>query len=65
MNEITPQDLQRVNLANLQWLETYTAGKPNLQVGKIEIMRCFTYELIQVFNNTYLKGQIHDTDESQ
>jgi hypothetical protein len=64
MNEVSPQDLQQVNLANLKWLETYTIGKPNLQVGGVEIMRCFTYDLIQIFNNAYLKEQLYDTQQS-
>lgn len=65
MNEISPQNLQQVNLANLKWLETYTVGKPELQVAGIEILRCFTYDLIQVFNNAYLKEQMDDIDKPQ
>jgi hypothetical protein len=47
-------ELFEVNLANLKWLETYSKQCPELQLDGIEILRCFTYDLIQVFNNAYL-----------
>lgn len=62
MKEIDPLVLQQVNLANLQWLETYSANKPNLKFNGIEIMRCFTYDLIQIFNNVYLKEQLQNAE---
>jgi hypothetical protein len=61
---LTDNTLQQVNLANLQWLETYSSQVPALQVNGIEILRCFTYDLIQIFNNHYLKEQLNDTHES-
>ena len=64
MNELNLVELQQVNLANLKWLETYAAKRPDLRVSGVEIMRCFTYDLIQTFNNMYLKGQIDATSNS-
>ena len=65
MNDLTPATLQQVNLANLQWLETYSAQCPELYLGKMEFLRCFTYDLIQVFNNAYLKEQTDATNQSE
>ncbi len=64
MSELNLIELQQINLANLKWLETYAAKRLDLRVSGVEVMRCFTYDLIQAFNNMYLRGQIDATSKS-
>ena len=60
MSALDQATLFNVNLANLKWLETYSGQCPELQLNGIELLRCFTYDLIQMFNNAYLSEHTDD-----
>ena len=48
------------NIQHLGWLETYSA-QPEFQIAGIDLLKCFTYDLVQVLNHAWLKEQLDVT----
>ena len=58
MTEPTRAELESVNLQNLQWLESYTQDRPNLWVTGVDLVKCFTYDLLQLCNHVFLRERL-------
>jgi hypothetical protein len=60
MSDPNTEVMLAANINHLGWLETYSA-QPELQIAGIDLLKCFTYDLVQVLNHAWLKEQLNDT----
>ena len=56
MSEVTKEELAATNQLHLQWLESNT--RPDLQIVGIDVLKAYTYDFIQLMNNTWLKERL-------
>ena len=51
------------NVNHLRWLESYTKQRYDLWLNGVDILKCFTYDLVQFFNNQWISEHVSAQSE--
>ncbi len=62
MIEVTRPELDAANQQHLKWLESYTTARSDLHINGIDVLKCFTYDLLQVLNHEWLQARLHGAE---
>ena len=54
--------LAQAGTQHLQWLESYSQTPAELHVIGVDLLKAFSYELIQVLNHAYLQSVLNPTN---
>jgi hypothetical protein len=55
---ITRAELLVASATNLKFLESWSDGHPELQESGVDLVKVFTYDLIQLCNTAYLAERL-------
>ena len=61
MSDVAPENLQRVNVQHINFLE---GVRDRISVGGVDLLPVLSYELIQIMNHEFLRAALGD-DESE
>ena len=55
---LTREELQQTNAQHLAYLEAWGPQVVGAVVAEVDVLKAYTYDLIQVFNHVWLKAHL-------